>query len=105
MITGVSMTELRKDPASGRWVVVQQARGVPQGNGVCPFCPGQEAATPPEIAAYRTNGQPPNSPAWLVRGIPDRSPLLQIEGDIHLEGVGLMIPAGREELAHPLSSR
>jgi UDPglucose--hexose-1-phosphate uridylyltransferase len=58
-------------------------------NGECPFCPGNENHTPKEIAAYRTNGQPPNSPDWLVRVIPERAPLLQIEGMIHREGVGM----------------
>jgi len=82
-------TELRKDPATQRWVLVHTTP-FPGGNHVpCPFCPGQEGATPPEITAYRTNGQPPNSPTWLVRVIPERAPLLQIEGTILRDGMGL----------------
>lgn len=45
--------------------------------------------TLPEIAAYRSDGQPPNTPHWLVRVIPERAPLLQIEGDIQREGLGI----------------
>lgn len=82
-------TELRKDPISGRWVLVRNGTPRPKGNGVCPFCRGQEGETPPEIVAYRTNGQPPNSADWLVRVIPERSPLLQIEADLQREGLGI----------------
>lgn len=65
--------------------------GVPRltRNGPCRLCPGHEAQTPPEIVAYRTNGQAPNSSDWLVRVIPDIAPLLQIEGDVLREGVGI----------------
>ena len=86
---GSLRTELRKDPASGRWVLVQSRLPEGNGHGPCPFCPGQEASTPSEIAAYRSNGQPPNSSDWLVRVIPERSPLLRIEGDIYREGLGM----------------
>ncbi len=82
-------TELRKDPVSGRWILVRHGTARSSGKGPCPFCPGHEADTPPEIAAYRTNGQPANSPEWLVRVIPARAPLLQIEGDIHRDGLGI----------------
>jgi len=84
-----SRTELRKDPTSGRWVLVQHRTTRPRDNGGCPFCSGHEQETPPEIAAYRSNGQPPNSPEWLVRVIPERAPLLQTEGDIQREGLGI----------------
>jgi UDPglucose--hexose-1-phosphate uridylyltransferase len=72
----------------------------------CPFCPGRETETPPEIVAYRTNGQPPNNPEWLVRVIPDRAPLLHIEGDIQRVALGLfdhMSGRGASELVieHP----
>ncbi len=82
-------TELRKDPTSCRWVLVRNGSPQPKSNGMCPFCPGHEGQTPPEISAYRTNGDPPNSSVWQVRVIPERSPLLQIEGDIHREGLGM----------------
>jgi UDPglucose--hexose-1-phosphate uridylyltransferase len=82
-------TELRKDPTSGRWVLIQNRATRPSDGTRCPFCPGHEAETPPEIAAYRSDGQLPNSSEWLVRVIPERSPLLQIEGDIQREGLGI----------------
>jgi UDPglucose--hexose-1-phosphate uridylyltransferase len=82
-------TELRKDPTSGRWVLLRCGISLPGQNGVCSFCPGHEAEVPPEIAAYRTNGQPPNSSEWLVRVVPERTPLLRIEGDIQRDGTGV----------------
>jgi UDPglucose--hexose-1-phosphate uridylyltransferase len=88
MVVG-GRTELRKDPATNRWVLVQREPALAHDNAQCPFCPGYEAATPSEIAAYRTNGQPANSAAWLVRVIPERAPLLQIEGTIQREGLGI----------------
>lgn len=89
MMTIPSRTEFRKDPTSGRWVLVVNGRPRSSGSGACPFCPGREAETPAEIAAYRSNGEPPNSSDWLVRVIPERAPLLQIEGDIHRVGLGI----------------
>jgi UDPglucose--hexose-1-phosphate uridylyltransferase len=91
MLPTSGRTELRKDPATNRWVLVRREMTADPGNGnlACPFCPGNEAATASEIAAYRTNGQPANSPEWLVRVIPERAPLMQIEGDIQREGRGI----------------
>jgi len=84
-----SRTELRKDPTSGRWVLVQNRTSQPRDGRECPFCPGHESETPPEITAYRSDGQPANSSEWLVRVIPERSPVLQVEGDIQREGLGI----------------
>ena len=52
------MPELRKDPIVGRWVIIATertkrphdfgARTEPR-RGLCPFCPGQESMTPPEL--------------------------------------------------------
>jgi UDPglucose--hexose-1-phosphate uridylyltransferase len=89
MVIATGGTELRKDPISNQWVLVRNWAPRSAGNGPCPLCPGHEAQTPPEIAAYRTNGQPANSSEWLVRVIPDFAPLLQIEGDVLREGVGI----------------
>ncbi len=89
MLTSGPRTELRKDPASDRWVLVRHEVCHWHGNGLCPFCPGHEEQTPKEIAAYRTNGQPPNSPQWLLRVVPERAPILQVEGNIYREGFGL----------------
>ena len=40
----------------------------------CPFCPGNESKTPPEVMRYPTNGGP-----WQVRVIPNKFPVLGIE--------------------------
>src|SRR3989304_3468443 len=47
--------EFRKDPATGKWVLVRRPGTRPwEGNGeACPFCPGNERLTPDEITAYR----------------------------------------------------
>ena len=60
-----------------------------QSSGFCPFCPGNEAKTPPEILAYRSNGTAPNSAGWTVRVVPNKFPALGIEGDLGRKGEGL----------------
>lgn len=93
------MPELRKDPIVGRWVIISTERGKrpadfvvqhpPIKEGFCPFCPGNEDKTPPEILAYRTNQTPPNTPGWHLRVVPNKYPALMIEGDIGREGDGV----------------
>jgi UDPglucose--hexose-1-phosphate uridylyltransferase len=85
------MTELRKDPVVGRWVIISTERAKrPQEfppepparrEGVCPLCPGSERMTPPEILAFRDGGQP-NDPNWTLRVVPNKFPALQIEGEL-----------------------
>jgi len=55
----------------------------------CPFCPGHEALTPPEIMSYRQNGGAPNTPGWDVRVVPNKFPALQVEGTLDREGEGM----------------
>jgi UDPglucose--hexose-1-phosphate uridylyltransferase len=95
------MPELRKDPVLGRWVIISTERAkrpkdfkstaekkvVPPES--CPFCPGNEAATPAEIMAYRANDLKPNTPGWTLRVIPNKFPALLIEGDINRRGEGI----------------
>lgn len=40
----------------------------------CPFCPGNEAETPPEVAAFRPEGSSADSPGWSVRVVPNKYP-------------------------------
>ena len=85
------MTELRKDPVVGRWVIISTERAKrPQDfppepasrrEGVCPLCPGSERMTPPEILGYRQGGQP-NDPNWTLRVVPNKFPALRIEGEL-----------------------
>ena len=85
------MPELRKEPVSGRWVIVATERAErptdfetnPQiiKSSFCPFCEGNEDKTPPEILAYRDNGAMPNTGGWRVRVVPNKFPALQAEGE------------------------
>src|SRR5437899_1057438 len=93
------MPELRKDPVVGRWVIISTERSrrptnfepapVVKSTGFCPFCPGNEDKTPPEVYALRPGGGPPNSPGWRVRVVPNKFPALQIEGTLDRRGEGL----------------
>lgn len=89
------MPELRKDPVTDRWVIIStdrakrpgdfsRERAVIHGGAFCPFCPGNESKTPPEILAYRPNqdGQR-NTAGWNLRVIPNKFPALGIEGDLN----------------------
>jgi UDPglucose--hexose-1-phosphate uridylyltransferase len=95
------MSDLRRDPIIGRWVIISTDRaGRPRefihsetlrdsAATVCPFCPGQEALTPLEILAYRPQGGASNGPGWTVRVVPNKFPAVRIEGDLGREGMGL----------------
>jgi UDPglucose--hexose-1-phosphate uridylyltransferase len=93
------LPELRKDPVTGRWVIIATDRArrpsdfsresVPAASsGYCPFCPGSEQKTPPEILAYRDSGGP-NEPGWRVRVVPNKFPALGIEGELSRQGEGM----------------
>lgn len=93
------MSQLRKDPINGRWVIIapdrakrpedfsQEFRRVSV--GFDPFGEGNEDATPPEILAYRNPGSRPNGPGWRVRVVPNKFPALQVEGDLRKRGDGI----------------
>jgi UDPglucose--hexose-1-phosphate uridylyltransferase len=93
------MSELRKDPVTGRWVIISTERGRRPSDfgrpkskpksGFCPFCPGNEDKTPPEILAFREGGSAPNSPGWRLRVVPNKFPAWRVEGELNREGVGL----------------
>ncbi|HCF58611.1 MAG TPA: galactose-1-phosphate uridylyltransferase [Myxococcales bacterium] len=93
------MPELRKDPIIGRWVIIATERAkrptdfqmlrVEQKGGFCPFCPGNEEGTPPEVLAYRPGAARPNGPGWSLRVVPNRFPALMIEGSLNREGDGI----------------
>lgn len=55
----------------------------------CPFCPGNERMTGPEIYSLR-GGTAPNSPGWRVRVIPNKFPALRIEEEARREEEGPM---------------
>jgi UDPglucose--hexose-1-phosphate uridylyltransferase len=80
------MSQLRHDPLSGRDVIVAAGRAArpttfavedvdDASSGVCPFCPGAEHETPPEVA--RTGGGAPDGPGWTVRAFPNLYPIVE----------------------------
>src|SRR5215213_274525 len=93
------MSELRKDPVTGRWVIISTERrkrptdfrlesvtiGPPDS---CPFCEGHEDMTPRELFAYR-NGSVPNGAGWSLRVVPNQFPVLRVEGSLDRQGEGL----------------
>jgi UDPglucose--hexose-1-phosphate uridylyltransferase len=93
------MPELRKDPVVGRWVIISTERSLRPSSFTteipvrtstfCPFCPGHEDKTPPEVHAVRPGNEPANSPGWKVRVVPNKFPALQIEGSLDRRGEGL----------------
>jgi UDPglucose--hexose-1-phosphate uridylyltransferase len=93
------MPELRKDPITGRWVIISSNHGkrptdfqdqrTRKRGGFCPFCAGNERTTPHEILAYRAAGSEANAPGWRLRVVPNKFPALQIEGDLNKQGEGL----------------
>ena len=95
------MRELRRDPVVGRWIILSSDRrlrpsdfpepdppAVNGGRESCPFCPGHEAHTPPEILAYRERGGP-NEPGWTTRVFPNKFPALRVEESLERSGEGL----------------
>src|SRR5690242_6975104 len=88
------MPELRRDPILDRWVVVAPERadrptallrGPPEEDHAegCPFCPGNEAMTPPELLSLRdANG-------WYLRDVPNRYPALRSEVQLARRAAGL----------------
>jgi len=93
------VSELRRDPVLGRWVIIAPERALREEKlvipkeernpGPCVFCGGQELLDPHEIYAVRAPGTFPNTPGWLVRVLPNKFPALRIEGDLVREGVGM----------------
>ena len=93
------MSDLRKDPIVGRWVIIATDRAKrPQdfiklepvrSSTFCPFCQGNEAHTPHEILAYREPHTSPDGPGWRVRVVPNKFPALQVEGALSKRGDGI----------------
>ena len=93
------MPELRKDPITGRWVIIATDRAKrpsdfirqpvpPATQTVCPFDYGNERKTPPEVLSYRTSGGR-DEPGWRVRVVPNKFPVLGIEGELNRQGEGM----------------
>src|SRR5438309_4919128 len=89
----VGLPQLRQDLITGRWVAVaterarrpdsftQAAKESIAARDVCPFCPGHESMTPPEVLAYRPPGTMPNSEGWWIRVVPNLYAAFRLEPD------------------------
>jgi UDPglucose--hexose-1-phosphate uridylyltransferase len=90
------MSELRHDPIRNRWVIIAPERrlrphelvrpsaGPRPDAGDCPFEPGKESRTPPEILRVPR----PDGKGWQVRVVSNKFPALRVEGQIERAGVG-----------------
>lgn len=99
------MSELRRDPITGRTVIIAPERiagarlwtpnpvGAMDGDR-CPFCEGQEALTGREILAWRTGGHGSNGPGWRVRVVANRLPALRVESHYAEPAHGLLQALG-----------
>jgi len=77
-----------------RWVIIAPERAerpnallrpLPERDDeVCPFCPGNEQMTPPEILSRR-----PADNGWTLRVVPNRYPALRVEVQMSRSGNGL----------------
>ncbi len=89
------MTELRFNPLLSRWVTVAGERAsrpsdfVPRQLPVeneplrpCPFCPGNEGATPPALESYGPRG------SWQVRVVPNLYPAFAGSGPLRTTNLG-----------------
>ncbi len=86
------MQDLRTDELTGTCVIVAPGRATrpvvfsPAATtpatavASCPFCPGHEAMTPPEVA--RVGGGAPDTPGWQVRVVPNLYPIVGLEGGV-----------------------
>jgi UDPglucose--hexose-1-phosphate uridylyltransferase len=79
------MPELRNNPLTGDWVIMALQRSHRPGADIsdekrddssCPFCPGNESITPPEIWAVGRESSKPDSPGWKLRVVPNLYPAL-----------------------------
>ena len=82
------MGNLRQDPTTAEWVIVSPERSsrpagirrlarahLPSFDAGCPFCPGNEETTPPEIARTSLSGE------WQHRIVPNKYPALTEGGN------------------------
>jgi UDPglucose--hexose-1-phosphate uridylyltransferase len=86
------MATLRQDPTTKEWIILAPRRAerpaayspfprdpLPQRDDRCPFCPGNEHQTPPEIARVALDG------AWDQRVVPNLFPALEPGGSLERE--------------------
>ena len=89
------LSQLRLNPLTGRWVTVAAERSLRPGefstrhldveadsDRPCPFCPGNEEATPPALETYGPNGQ------WQVRVVPNLYPAFDGDEPMTVSNLG-----------------
>jgi UDPglucose--hexose-1-phosphate uridylyltransferase len=89
------VSQLRLNPLTGRWVTVAVERAARPGELIsrrlpvesdpdrrCPFCPGNEEATPPALETYGPNGN------WLVRVVPNLFPAFEGNEALRVQNMG-----------------
>ncbi|RKD32739.1 galactose-1-phosphate uridylyltransferase [Thermohalobacter berrensis] len=86
------MTEIRTDPVTGNQVIIATERGkrptdlksvlpekkVKKIEDSCPFCPGNEEKTPPEISRINRRDK------WTVRVVPNKYPAVSMESSCNI---------------------
>ena len=79
------MARFVPDVKTRRWVVISPQRigrpgaeeiGQKAKGKLCPFCPGNEKETPPEV--FRLGSGDPNKSGWQVRVVPNKFPITDI---------------------------
>ncbi|MBI5122650.1 hypothetical protein HZA75_02205 [Candidatus Roizmanbacteria bacterium] len=74
------MANYISDFSKSHWVVYTPERvnrtGMNEKEIRCPFCPGNEIDTPPEV--FRTGGGEANKPGWTVRVVPNMFPITDV---------------------------
>lgn len=94
------MSEIRRDPVSGRWVIISPQRAKrPQefysaetetdDPASCPFCEGKEEKTPEETFVLRKEDASYGKKGWKVRIVPNLYPALSLGNKMKKEGSGL----------------
>lgn len=96
------MAKYVPDVKTQRWVIIAPARtkrpdessaqAPSPAASVCPFCAGNESATPPEL--YRIGPGEKDKPGWLVRVVPNKYPIT----DIH--EVIIHSPSDTDDIEH-----
>ncbi|NOZ61605.1 MAG: galactose-1-phosphate uridylyltransferase [Calditrichaeota bacterium] len=79
------VSEFRENPLTGLYVIISPERSnrpIEEESSdlvvdyECPFCPGNEFQTPPEIESMRAKNTFPDQSGWSVRVVPNKFPAL-----------------------------
>ncbi len=96
--------EIRKNIVTREWAIIARGRGArpsdmaravvaealpPEHDPACPFCPGGEQNTPPEVFALRNGRAASNGPDWKVRVVPNKFAALRPDGSDQPHATGI----------------